>query len=39
MCVQVRVLFADTGSPGFTHTVLLFVKITIPGFAPDGFFT
>jgi hypothetical protein len=27
------------GSPGFTYTVRLLVKTTMPGFAPEGFFT
>ena len=28
-----------SGSFGSTHTVRLFVKITMPGLAPEGFFT
>lgn len=30
---------AAVGSAGVTYTVLLFVKITMPGFAPAGFET
>ena len=33
------VYFFSSGNAGLTHTVRLFVKIIMPGFAPAGFFT
>lgn len=38
--VKNRKLYSlSPGSPGSTYTVLLCVKMTFPGLAPDGFFT
>ena len=36
---SINYLVTSTPFKGFTFKVLLFVKITIPGFAPCGFFT